>query len=331
MTKPLLTIESLKVHYPVHRDSWKFWRPSPLLKAVDDISFSIHRGETLGIVGESGCGKSSLAKALVGLTRPSSGKIIWCRQDITHLSQQEWQPFRKDIQMIFQDPQACLNPRMTIGDIIAEPLKNLSSPSTTSQEIQRKVRDMMMRVNLSPKLMNRYPHEFSNGQCQRAGIARALITHPKLVICDEPVSALDVSIQAQVIALLKELKEEMHLSLIFISHDLQVVQHICDKVMVMYLGKEMESAPAKQLFEQPRHPYSQALISAIPTPNPDKERSKIINFLEGELPSPVNPPSGCVFRTRCPIATSDCAKDLPPLVDRRPTHQVACIKAVKPN
>ena len=311
MTKPLLTVENLKVHYPVRRDSWKFWQPPPLLKAVDGISFSIHRGETLGIVGESGCGKSSLAKALVGLTHPSSGKIVWRRQDITHLDQKEWRPFRHDIQMIFQDPQGSLNPRTTIGDIIAEPLRNLSGSSITYQEIQRKVRDMMVRVNLSPKLMNRYPHEFSNGQCQRAGIARALITHPKLVICDEPVSALDVSIQAQVIELLKVLKEEMHLSLIFISHDLQVVQHICDKVMVMYLGKEMESAPTKQLFEQPRHPYSQALISAIPTPNPDKERSKIINFLEGELPSPVNPPSGCVFRTRCPIATTECARDLP--------------------
>jgi len=232
---------------------------------------------------------------------------------------------RKDIQMIFQDPLASLNPRMNIGDIIAEPLQTFY-PKLSKAEVKERVKEMMDRVGLLPNLVNRYPHEFSGGQCQRIGIARALILKPKMIICDEPVSALDVSIQAQVVNLLKELQAEFGLSLVFIAHDLSVVKHISDRVLVMYLGHEVELAEAKSLFANPKHPYTKALMSAVPVPDPKIERNKVIQMLEGDLPSPIAPPSGCVFRTRCPIATSECAKQVP-LLKGTEQHTVACLHA----
>ena len=320
---PLLSVRNIKVQFPVPKARDWFWQPVPMLKAVDDISFDLYPGETLGIVGESGCGKSTLARALVGLVKTHSGEIILDGNNLTGLNDREFHDIRRKVQMIFQDPLASLNPRMTIGDIIAEPLRNYESQLGRAG-IKVRVREMMDRVGLLPNVINRYPHEFSGGQCQRAGIARALILKPKLVVCDEPVSALDVSIQAQVINLLKELQAEMGLSLVFIAHDLSVVKHISDRVLVMYLGNEVEIATTDALYTNPKHPYTQALLSAVPVPDPQIERAKTIQLLEGDLPSPIDPPSGCVFRTRCPKAIPDCARQKPEL-NGSDQHQVACI------
>ncbi len=254
----------------------------------------------------------------------TEGQVVWLGQDLTRLQGNALREKRKEIQMIFQDPLASLNPRMTVGDIIAEPLQTFY-PELSKDEVKQRVQEMMTRVGLLPNVINRYPHEFSGGQCQRIGIARALILKPKLVICDEPVSALDVSIQAQVVNLLKELQKEMGLSLIFIAHDLSVVKHISDRVLVMYLGNAVELAEGKELFDNPQHPYTKALMSAVPVPDPVKERNKQIQLLEGELPSPMNPPSGCVFRTRCPIATEACAKQKPTL-EGTDLHAVSCLQ-----
>lgn len=294
------------------------------LKAVDGVTLRLYEGETLGVVGESGCGKSTFARAIIGLVKASGGTVTWLGNDLLGMGNKQWRDVRQDIQMIFQDPLASLNPRMTIGDIIAEPLKTYH-PKMKQAEVVEKVKAMMMRVGLLPNLINRYPHEFSGGQCQRIGIARALILEPKLVICDEPVSALDVSIQAQVVNLLKDIQKEMGLSLIFIAHDLAVVKHISDRVLVMYLGHAVELGTYDEVYHHPLHPYTKALMSAVPIPDPDKERNKHIDLLEGELPSPINPPSGCIFRTRCPMADEECAKTRP-LLEGSFRHAVSCLK-----
>ena len=290
------------------------------------MNFELRPGETLGVVGESGCGKSTLARAVIRMV-PATGKAIFEGDtDILKLSPKEMLRYRADIQMIFQDPLASLNPRMQVGDIIAEPLKT-HQKGLSKAEVRERVQEMMSRVGLLPNQINRYPHEFSGGQCQRIGIARALIVRPKLIICDEPVSALDVSIQAQVINLLVELQRELGLALMFIAHDLSVVKHISTRVMVLYLGRVMEIASSDTLYENPQHPYTQALLSAVPIPDPEIERSKTVLPIEGDLPSPLNPPSGCVFRTRCPRATALCAEKEPPLEPAATSdaaHRVAC-------
>lgn len=310
--KVLLDIDELKVHFSIAaKSSWPWSKPTQL-KAVDGVSIRIFEGETLGVVGESGCGKSTFARAIIGLVEATEGKVVWLGQDLTALSAKELRLKRKEIQMIFQDPLASLNPRMTVGEIIAEPLKTFY-PELSKDEVKQQVKEMMAKVGLLPNVINRYPHEFSGGQCQRIGIARALILKPKMIICDEPVSALDVSIQAQVVNLLKSLQQEMGLSLIFIAHDLSVVKHISDRVLVMYLGNAVEMGEGEALFADPKHPYTKALMSAVPIPDPELERNKHIELLEGDLPSPMNPPSGCVFRTRCPKATEECSRLKPEL------------------
>ena len=319
----ILSIENLKVYFDISPHLLMPWNKPKQVKAVDGINFDIIQGETLGIVGETGCGKSSLARAIIRMIPVTSGKIIWLGKNILDLNKKELRKKRKEIQMIFQDPLASLDPRMNIGEIIAEPLKTHLT-KISSQEIKNKVKSMMNKVGLLPNLINRYPHEFSGGQCQRIGIARALILNPKLVICDEPVSALDVSIQGQVINLLKELQKELKLSLIFITHDLSVVKHISDRIIVLYLGNIVEIAESKKLFSCPKHPYTQKLIAAVPIPDPRIEKNKKIELLEGELPSSFNPPSGCVFRTRCPKVQNDCYKEKPKLIALSNNHKVAC-------
>lgn len=324
MKELLLEVKDLSVFYTIKKGESFFRNKKTRMRAVNKINFKLYKGETLGIVGESGCGKSTLAKALLGLNDDLSGHIVWLGKNIEKQSKQEWKKTRKDIQMIFQDPLASLNPRMTIGDIIAEPLK-VHFPNTNSKYLKEKVQQMMQKVGLLPNLINRYPHEFSGGQCQRIGIARALILEPKLIVCDEPVSALDVSIQAQVVNLLKNLQEQTQLSLIFIAHDLSVVKHISDRVLVMYLGNLVEIANYEQIYNETKHPYTKALMSAVPIPDPKMEKSKKIQLLEGELPSPINPPSGCVFRTRCPLADEECVKNIPVLQGKN-EHFYACFK-----
>lgn len=322
--KLLLEVNNLDVNFKIKDKKAFFFGKQQQLQAVNNVSFKLYEGETLGVVGESGCGKSTLARAIIGLVEAANGSIVWLGKNLAHQSKQEWKNTRKDIQMIFQDPLASLNPRMNIGEIIAEPLK-IYQPHLTADEVKARVRAMMLKVGLLPNLINRYPHEFSGGQCQRIGIARALIIEPKMIICDEPVSALDVSIQAQVVNLLKKLQKEMGLSLIFIAHDLAVVKHISDRVLVMYLGNAVELGTDKAVYEQTKHPYTKALMSAVPIPDPKLERTKTIQLLEGDLPSPINPPSGCVFRTRCPQASPECANQKPTLTGD-PNHLVACWK-----
>ncbi|MFT4675162.1 MAG: oligopeptide transport system ATP-binding protein [Reinekea sp.] len=319
----LLAVEDLKVYFDIYPANAMPWTKPHKLKAVDGVSFEIYAGETLGIVGESGCGKSTLARAVIKMVPAEAGQVLWLGQDLLTLSKKKMQAARKDLQMIFQDPLASLNPRMTIGDIIAEPLKT-HYPAMPTPERKLKVKEMMVKVGLLPNQINRYPHEFSGGQCQRIGIARALILKPKLIICDEPVSALDVSIQAQIVNLLMDLQAEMGLSLIFIAHDLSIVQHISTRVMVLYLGNVCEITSSEQLYARPRHPYTQALISAVPIPDPEIERNKKLILIEGDLPSPINPPSGCVFRTRCYKVQPKCSEQRPNLEDLGGDHRVAC-------
>ena len=323
---PLLSVRDLKVHFTLPTESMLPWAPHRVLKAVDGVSFDILPGETLGVVGESGCGKSTLARAMLNLIPATSGSIAWQGQPLQGTDKTAWHTARKSVQMIFQDPLASLDPRMTVGKIIAEPLRT-HFPAMVAEEVMHKVRAMMARVGLTEQQINRYPHEFSGGQCQRIGIARALVLEPKLVICDEPVSALDVSIQAQIINLLKELQIQMGLALVFIAHDLAVVKHISQRVMVMYLGRVVELADKAALYADPRHPYTRALLSAIPVPDPRRERNKTVQLLQGDLPSPINPPSGCSFRTRCPIAQAGCAAELPLLRALTPQTQAACLLA----
>ena len=321
--KLLLEVNDLKVQFDIPSKSlWPWAKPSKL-KAVDGVSIKLYEGETLGVVGESGCGKSTFARALIGLVPAAAGNVVWLGQDLTRLPHEEMREKRKEIQMIFQDPLASLNPRMTVGDIIAEPLRTFF-PRLSNVEVKEQVKDMMTKVGLLPNVINRYPHEFSGGQCQRIGIARALILKPKMIICDEPVSALDVSIQAQVVNLLQSLQKELGLSLIFIAHDLSIVKHISDRVLVMYLGNAVELGESKALFAEPKHPYTRALMSAVPIPDPVLERNKKIEMLEGDLPSPLSPPSGCVFRTRCPVAKTRCAEAKPQLSGDE-EHSVSCL------
>jgi len=323
--KVILDVKNLSVHFDVmSKSAWPWSKPSKL-KAVNSVNVTLFEGETLGVVGESGCGKSTFARAIIGLVEATHGEILWLGHDLTRMNEVQKRRTRKDIQMIFQDPLASLNPRMTIGDIIAEPLKTFY-PQLSKIEIKDKVKKMMAKVGLLANQINRYPHEFSGGQCQRIGIARALILKPKIIICDEPVSALDVSIQAQVINLLKDIQNELGLSLIFIAHDLSIVKHISDRVMVMYLGNVVESGVSDALYANPKHPYTKALMSAVPIPDPNIERNKTIEMLEGDLPSPINPPSGCVFRTRCPQKTAECAQQTPTLIGDD-SHIIACLHA----
>ena len=323
-TLPLLSVKDLRVHFPIRGEGDWPWTPMRALKAVDGVSFELRAGETLGIVGESGCGKSTLARALLNLVPITDGSVVWHGDEMRGASAAAWQAKRKSVQMIFQDPLASLDPRMTVAQIIGEPLRT-HSPELTAAQHNEQVLAMMLRVGLTAQQINRYPHEFSGGQCQRIGIARALILKPQVVICDEPVSALDVSIQAQIINLLKELQAEMGLALVFIAHDLAVVKHISQRVMVMYLGRAMEVASKHALYDTPHHPYTQALLAAIPVPDPRIERGKTLQLLQGDLPSPINPPSGCVFRTRCPKAVAQCAAAIPPLRTVAAQTQSACI------
>lgn len=320
--KTLLNVDGLKVYFPVKQGPF-YARETRYVKAVDDVSFQIKSGETLGIVGESGCGKSTLGRAVLQLIEPTEGSVVWLGNEITESSQKELCSLRQEMQIIFQDPLASLNPRMTIGEIIAEPLKTFRKDLTKS-EIKLKVKNIMGRVGLIPEMVNRYPHEFSGGQCQRVGIARAMILKPKLIVCDEPVSALDVSIQAQIVNLLMELQQDFGLSLIFISHNLSVVRHICHRIMVLYLGKIMELAERDEIYLSPKHPYTQALISAIPIPDPDIEKEKEHFLLKGDIPSPLSPPTGCVFNTRCPKATEICSQKIPEKETPSSDHLVYC-------
>ena len=322
MSDPFLQVRDLKVHFPVRTGGILIGDYSPL-KAVDGVSFDLKPGETLGVVGESGCGKSTLGRAVLQLIGATDGTVSWLGTDLTSLNKRELIAARENIQIVFQDPLASLDPRMTAGDIIAEPLRNYR-PTLTKADRRKTVENIMERVGLLPRMINRYPHEFSGGQCQRIGIARAMVLHPKLVVCDEPVSALDVSIQAQVVNLLMDLQRDLGLSLLFISHDLAIVRHISHRVMVLYLGRVMELADKDSLYATPLHPYTQALLSAVPIPDPEKERAKDRILLTGDLPSPLNPPSGCVFRTRCPKADSLCAEQVPALEQSGDGHEVAC-------
>jgi len=319
----IMQVENLKVHFDVSSEGDMPWTKRKKLQAVNGVSFELKSGETLGIVGESGCGKSTLARAIISMVPAETGRVLWFGKDLLALQKTEMRKHRKEIQMIFQDPLASLNPRMTIGEIIAEPLKT-HYPKTSKVDIKLRVEDVMNKVGLLENLINRYPHEFSGGQCQRIGIARALILKPKLIICDEPVSALDVSIQAQVINLLMDLQKEKDLNLIFIAHDLSIVKHISTKIMVLYMGNMVELANSEDIYNHPRHPYTQALISAVPIPDPKVEKNKDLILIEGDLPSPINPPSGCVFRTRCKKAQDICSQEKPELKEAASSHEVAC-------
>ncbi len=300
-----------------------FMRKPLTLTALSDISFQVNEGETLGIVGESGCGKSTLGRCILQLLTPEEGKVLWLGQDLTTLKPDEMRKHRRDLQIIFQDPLASLNPRMTVGGIIEDPLRTLM-PEMSQKQRRAKVIEMMEAVGLLPEMINRYPHEFSGGQAQRIGIARALITEPKLIVCDEPVSALDVSIQAQILNLLSELRDRFNLTLIFISHDLSVVRHVSDRIVVLYLGRMIEYAPRDELYNDPKHPYTRALLTAVPVPDPKLARQRKITELRGEIPSPINPPSGCAFRSRCPYAIPVCAEKRPEIESSGELRSVAC-------
>jgi oligopeptide transport system ATP-binding protein len=316
----LLHVQELKMHFPIYKGLLR--RQVGAVHAVDGISFDVHRGETLGLVGESGCGKSTTGRAILQLYTPTSGEVDFEGVDIIKLRGEELRHTRRKMQMIFQDPYASLNPRMSIGEIVGEPLivHNIAS----GKEVDDRVAHLLELVKLNPAFATRYPHEFSGGQRQRIGIARALALQPSFIVCDEPISALDVSIQSQVVNLLQELQEQFNLTYLFIAHDLSMVRHISDRVAVMYLGVMVELADSNALYTNPLHPYSQALLSAVPIPDPVLEVKRQRVLLEGDVPSPVNPPSGCRFRTRCPIAESICAEKRPEFRELKPGHFVAC-------
>jgi oligopeptide transport system ATP-binding protein len=319
---PLLQIKDLSKQFPIMGGLLS--REVASVKAVQSVSLEIKKGETLGLVGESGCGKSTLGRCIIRLIEPSAGKIIFQNQDVTQLHGEELRALRRKMQIIFQDPYASLNPRMTVGSIISEPLEIHNLFDSKKDRLDR-VKQLIELVGLRPEHISRYPHEFSGGQRQRIGIARALAVEPSFIVCDEPVSALDVSIQAQVINLLMDLQQQLGLTYLFIAHDLKVVEHISNRVAVMYLGKVVEIADADELYRYPSHPYTKALLSAIPVPDPRSKEQRII--LTGDVPSPINPPSGCYFHPRCPDMISECKSTCPSLRDTRPMHQTSCIRA----
>jgi oligopeptide transport system ATP-binding protein len=316
----LLRVEDLKMHFPIYRGV--FQRQVGAVRAVDGVSFDVKRGETLGLVGESGCGKSTTGRTILQLYKPTAGNVHFEGKDLVKMKSEEIRQMRRKMQMIFQDPYASLNPRMTVGQLVGEPLQvhNVA----TGAEINDRVAHLLELVNMNPAFATRYPHEFSGGQRQRIGVARALALQPSFIICDEPISALDVSIQAQVVNLLEELQEQFNLTYLFIAHDLSMVKHISDRVAVMYLGVFVELASRDELYANPLHPYSQALLSAVPIPDPVADAKRKRTILEGDVPSPANPPSGCRFRTRCPIAEARCAESRPEFREVKPGHFVAC-------
>ena len=318
----LIEVKNLKMYFPV-LEGILFPKPVAYVRAVDGVSFDIKKGETLGLVGESGCGKTTTGRCILQLERPTAGEIIFEGVDLNGLDAKAMSPVRQKIQVIFQDPYSSLNPRMKIGDIIGEPMK-VHGIQPDAGECHKRVTELLSICGLNPAFADRYPHEMSGGQRQRVGIARALALNPEFIICDEAVSALDVSIQAQVINLLEDLREEFGLTYLFIAHDLSVVHHLCDRVAVMYLGKMMELADSDELFDHPIHPYTKALLSAVPVPDPTIEKQREHQVLQGEVPSPMNPPSGCVFHPRCPLAVDRCRLEIPPLEEKRPGHWVAC-------
>jgi len=320
--KKLVEIRHLKKYFKVNTSSKGLRRKTADLKAVDDVSFDIYEGETFGLVGESGCGKTTLGRTVIRIYDPTDGEIIFNGTDISKLKPKELGEYRKDIHMIFQDPYASLDPRMTVSEIIKEAMPN--DDSLSPEDSQTRVLELLDLVGLNSDHANRYPHEFSGGQRQRVGIARSLAANPKFIVCDEPISALDVSIQAQVVNLLKDLQNKLGLTYLFIAHDLSMVQYISDRVGVMYLGKMVELSDSNTLYSNPMHPYTQALMSAIPVPDPDLERSKRRIIVEGEVPSPINPPSGCAFHNRCPKATEKCAQVIPEFKEIDAGHFVAC-------
>jgi oligopeptide transport system ATP-binding protein len=322
MGEVLVDVRNLVMHFPIN-EGIVIQRATAHVKAVDGVSFKIKKGETLGLVGESGCGKTTTGRCILQLEKATSGEIVFEGQDLNKLDQRNLVPVRQKIQIIFQDPYSSLNPRMKIGDIIGEPM-GVHKILTDSRERQARVSELLSVCGLDPKFADRYPHEMSGGQRQRVGIARALAMNPEFIICDEAVSALDVSIQAQVINLLEDLRDEFGLTYLFIAHDLSVVRHICHRVAVMYLGKMVELAECDELYDHPIHPYTQLLLSAVPIPDPEVEAHREHQIVKGEVPSPINPPSGCVFHPRCPLAVDSCSKEVPEFREIRPGHWVAC-------
>jgi oligopeptide transport system ATP-binding protein len=321
----LVRVNDLKMHFPITEGAI-VPRVVAHVKAVNGITFDIKKGETLGLVGESGCGKTTTGRCILQLEKATSGEIIYDGKDLTKLTKDEMRPMRQRIQVIFQDPYSSLNPRMKIGDIIAEPMMvHKTEPDAAARH--KRVRELLSVCGLNPKFADRYPHEMSGGQRQRVGIARALAVRPEFIICDEAVSALDVSIQAQVINLLEDLRDQFDLTYLFISHDLSVVRHLCQRVAVMYLGNMVELAQTDELFDNPLHPYTQALLDAVPIPDPTIEQARAHRVIQGEIPSPINPPSGCVFHPRCPVAVDQCRRVVPEFREVRPGHWVACTEA----
>jgi len=320
----LLDVQGLKTHFPI--TSGTFWpKTVGVIKAVDDVSFFIRRGETLGLVGESGCGKTTTGRSILHLYKPTAGHVFFGGRDLTEMNDTDLRKMRREMQIIFQDPYSSLNPRMTAGQIVAEPLA-IHKLTNSHRETQDRVSELFALVGLNPAMASRYPHEFSGGQRQRIGIARALAVNPSFIVCDEAVSALDVSIQAQVLNLLKDLQDQFHLTYLFIAHDLSVVRHVADRIAVMYLGHVVEVASREDLYASPLHPYTKALMSAVPIPNPRIEAGRQRVILRGEVPSPLNAPAGCVFHPRCPIMIDECKAGVPELREVTPDHWVACIR-----
>jgi peptide/nickel transport system ATP-binding protein len=318
VTEPLLQVRDLVTHFSAHHGLWG--KSEGTVRAVDGVSLEIQRGETLGLVGESGCGKSTLGRSVLRLVEPTAGSVRFDGQELAALTQRQLRPLRRRLQLIFQDPYASLNPRMTVGEIVGEGL--VIHKLASGRKRQERVEELIQKMGLAPDAIDRYPHEFSGGQRQRIGIARALAVSPELVIADEPVSALDVSVQAQIVNLLMDLQRELGLTYLFIAHDLKLIEHVSNRVAVMYLGKIVELADAAELYRRPKHPYTQALLSAVPVPDPERRRTRII--LQGEVPSPIHPPPGCAFHPRCPYAFDRCKRETPPLYDLGQAHTAAC-------